>query len=214
MKQRLSILLAFSLFAPTSFAQETQANPAPAPAVAAQPSEAAPTTELTLTSTPDGADIEMDGAFVGNTPSTVALANGDHTVRVTKRGYQPYEKKLRTSGGSVSLRAELEVVQSQPTVNENINANVTVDAPKLSTVQTSCLIINREIQLGGPVWNQGKRRYMYVDSYNLSPQFVKTKYKDNDVTEIIKEGVRVIVVHSSEEIKDARISCQGQVPQR
>jgi hypothetical protein len=210
----LGILLAFSLFAPTSFAQGTKENPPPAPAIQAQPADAGRTTELTIVSTPDGADIEVDGAFVGNTPSTVALANGDHTVRVIRKGYRPYEKKLRTSGGSVSLRAELEAVQSQPTVNENINANVTIDAPKPSTIQTPCLIINREIQLNGPVWNQGRRRYMYVDSYNLSPRFVKTQYKDNDVTEIIKEGVRVIVVNSSEEIKDARISCQGQIPQR
>jgi len=83
---------------------------APAPEVAAPPAEAVPTTELTLISTPDGADIELDGAFVGNTPSTIALANGDHTVRVTKKGYQPYEKKLRTSGGNISLRAELDPI--------------------------------------------------------------------------------------------------------
>jgi len=86
-------------------------TPAPAQAVTAQPTDAAPTTELTIISTPDGADIELDGAFVGTTPSTVALANGDHTVRVSKKGYQLYEKKLRTSGGSVSLRAGLEVAQ-------------------------------------------------------------------------------------------------------
>lgn len=87
-------------------------TPAPAaPAVAAQPADAALTTELTLISTPNGADIELDGAFVGSTPSTIAVANGDHTVRVSKKGYRLYEKKLRTSGGSVSLRVELDVTQ-------------------------------------------------------------------------------------------------------
>jgi hypothetical protein len=30
-------------------------------------------------------------------------------VRVSKKGYQPYEKKLRTTGGTVSLRADLDV---------------------------------------------------------------------------------------------------------
>jgi hypothetical protein len=83
---------------------------APAPEAAVQPAGAASTTELTLLSAPDGADIELDGAFVGSTPSTVALANGDHTVRVTKKGYQPYEKKLRTSGGTINLRAELDPI--------------------------------------------------------------------------------------------------------
>ena len=87
---------------------------ASAPVTAAsgeQSAQAAPSTELTLNSTPDGADIELDGAFVGSTPSTVVVANGDHTVRVTKSGFRPYEKKLRTSGGAVSLRAELEMGQ-------------------------------------------------------------------------------------------------------
>lgn len=83
-------------------------TPAPAPADAAQPADAPLATELTLISTPDGADIELDGAFVGNTPSTVVLTIGDHTVRVSKKGYRPYERKLRTSGGIINIRAELE----------------------------------------------------------------------------------------------------------
>jgi hypothetical protein len=64
-----------------------------------------------LISTPDRADIELDGTSVGSTPSTVALSNGDHTVRVSKKGYRLYEKKLRILGGSVSFRVELEVAQ-------------------------------------------------------------------------------------------------------
>lgn len=66
-------------------------------------------TEVTVNSKPESADIEVDGAFVGNTPSTIHLVSGDHIVRVMKEGYQPYERKLRTSGGSVSLQAVLQV---------------------------------------------------------------------------------------------------------
>jgi len=87
---------------------------APAPSsdtvALAQQATTTATTELTFISTPDGADIELDGAFVGSAPSTVSVANGDHTVRITKKGYRPYEKKLRTSGGTVSLRADLDVI--------------------------------------------------------------------------------------------------------
>lgn len=68
----------------------------------------AASTELTLTSMPDGADVEIDGAFVGSTPSTIPIASGDHTVRVSKRGYQPYERRLRVNGGSISVHADLE----------------------------------------------------------------------------------------------------------
>jgi PEGA domain len=36
----------------------------------------------TLGSDPPGADIDVDGSFVGNTPSDVQIAEGEHTVAV------------------------------------------------------------------------------------------------------------------------------------
>jgi hypothetical protein len=47
--------------------------PSPTPFVPALPSAAAPAS-LNIESTPLGADIEIDGAFVGNTPSSVTVA--------------------------------------------------------------------------------------------------------------------------------------------
>lgn len=62
-----------------------------------------------LVSVPDGADIEIDGSFVGNTPSDVQVREGDHTVTVKKAGFKDWERKLKVSGGSsVHLNAELE----------------------------------------------------------------------------------------------------------
>ena len=67
------------------------------------------TGKLSVTSLPDGADIEVDGSFVGNTPSDVQVADGEHTVAVKKAGYKDWERKLKVSGGSsVHLNAELE----------------------------------------------------------------------------------------------------------
>ena len=43
--------------------------------------------KLAISSVPDGADIEVDGSFVGNTPSVIELASGDHSVLVKKPGY-------------------------------------------------------------------------------------------------------------------------------
>jgi PEGA domain len=72
---------------------------------------AALTGKLSLISIPDGADIEVDGSFVGNTPSDVQVTEGDHTVTVRKAGFKDWERKLRVSGGSsVRLNAELEKV--------------------------------------------------------------------------------------------------------
>ena len=51
--------------------------------------------EVALNSTPSGADIEVDGAFVGSTPSTIGIAPGDHVITIDKKGFKPWERKLR-----------------------------------------------------------------------------------------------------------------------
>lgn len=78
----------------------TQA-PAPAPVVPAAP-------KITVTSNPVGADIEIDGSFVGNTPSSVDMTPGDHVIRITKSGYAPWERKMKVMTGSININAELE----------------------------------------------------------------------------------------------------------
>jgi hypothetical protein len=67
---------------------------------------------LIIDSTPPGADIELDGAFVGNTPSTIVVAPGSHEISVKKRGFTPWTRKMSITGGSVHLNAELEVGSS------------------------------------------------------------------------------------------------------
>ena len=64
--------------------------------------------KLSVVSNPPGADIEVDGAFVGNTPSTIDIPVGEHTVAVSKNGYKNWERKLKTTGGNVNLNVELE----------------------------------------------------------------------------------------------------------
>jgi len=68
-------------------------------------------TRVTVTSAPDGADIAVDGSFVGNAPSTVNLTEGDHTITVTRNGYKTWERKIKAIGGMVRLNAELEAQQ-------------------------------------------------------------------------------------------------------
>lgn len=65
-------------------------------------------TAISITSIPPGADLEVDGKFVGNTPSSVSLASGEHAIKVTKKGYKTWERNLTASGGTVNLNAELE----------------------------------------------------------------------------------------------------------
>jgi len=61
-----------------------------------------------VSSTPDGADIEVDGSFVGNTPSTVGVSAGQHKLSVKKSGFKPWERSITVSGGQVNVNATLE----------------------------------------------------------------------------------------------------------
>ncbi|MBI3475217.1 MAG: PEGA domain-containing protein [Acidobacteria bacterium] len=67
-------------------------------------------TLVLFSSIPPGAEIQMDGNFVGSTPSSIPAAPGEHSVRITKNGYRPWERTVKTLGGEVTISAELEAV--------------------------------------------------------------------------------------------------------
>jgi len=64
--------------------------------------------QLQISSVPAGADIEIDGNFVGSTPSTLAVAAGQHRLIVKKSNYKPWEKKITITSGQISVNAVLE----------------------------------------------------------------------------------------------------------
>jgi hypothetical protein len=63
---------------------------------------------LEIASSPVGAEIEIDGKFVGNTPSSIQLTPGEYDVSVKKSGYAGWQRKVKVTGGDVNLVAELE----------------------------------------------------------------------------------------------------------
>lgn len=64
---------------------------------------------VAIKSTPDGADITIDGKFVGTTPSTLQVAPGEHTIIIEKSGFKPWERTITmNSNGIVTLDATLE----------------------------------------------------------------------------------------------------------
>jgi len=83
--------------------------------------ESANATQATvqIDSNPAGADIELDGAFAGNTPSSVGVPAGEHAIKITKAGYKAWERKLRISSGSVKIAAELEKQEVAPPASES-----------------------------------------------------------------------------------------------
>jgi hypothetical protein len=79
-------------------------DPSATPAVAAAPVMAS----LSVDASVPGADIEVDGAFVGSTPSTLSVSPGQHTIAVKKKGYADWSRTMNVAGSGVHLSAELE----------------------------------------------------------------------------------------------------------
>jgi hypothetical protein len=76
---------------------------------AAVPSSAAEPSTVVIKSTPDGADITIDGKFIGNTPSTIKLTAGDHTILIEKSGFKAWQRTMTVSpAGRVTVDASLE----------------------------------------------------------------------------------------------------------
>jgi hypothetical protein len=85
-----------------------------------------PTGEATaeISSEPAGADIEIDGSFVGTTPSLVGIRAGKHTMRVSKRGYERWERTLESSTGKINIAAVLEPMHGDKAGTSHTSAEV------------------------------------------------------------------------------------------
>ncbi|HLA94402.1 MAG TPA: PEGA domain-containing protein [Pyrinomonadaceae bacterium] len=67
---------------------------------------------LQVKSSPEGAEITVNGNFVGSTPSSFVLKAGEHTIVIKKPGFQPWERNISLlAGSSITLDAALEKVQ-------------------------------------------------------------------------------------------------------
>lgn len=63
---------------------------------------------VSVNSDPPGADIYVDGAFVGNTPSTLHLSAGEHAIKIESAGKKSWERQLDVLKDSkVTLSAAL-----------------------------------------------------------------------------------------------------------
>jgi hypothetical protein len=90
----------------------------PAPVVAPMKVQVAPV-RLSISSDPTGAEITLDGKYLGSTPSQSLTPEGDHTIKVSKRGFVAWERTLTIkSGDSIAVNAELEKLPSfQPKIS-------------------------------------------------------------------------------------------------
>jgi PEGA domain len=63
---------------------------------------------VTVTSTPDLGEIQVNGTFRGQTRSVIRLSPGTYEVSVQKKGYAPWTRSIEvTAGSELTLHAEL-----------------------------------------------------------------------------------------------------------
>jgi hypothetical protein len=64
---------------------------------------------IVINSVPDGADVYVDGGFVGDASTTLKLAPGKHAIRVAFKGYKDWNRELSVLPSSdVKLTARLD----------------------------------------------------------------------------------------------------------
>jgi len=72
-------------------------------------------TSLTIKSTPDGADITVDGKYSGSTPSKLMFTTGEHTIVVEEAGYTTWQRTITiTPGNEININA---VLDKKPSAN-------------------------------------------------------------------------------------------------
>jgi PEGA domain len=87
---------------------------ASAPVQAAAVAAAAPVaqaTSITVDASAPNCDIEVDGSFVGSTPSTINLTPGKHEVVVKKTGYKDWSRSMTVTSGTIRVSADMVSLQ-------------------------------------------------------------------------------------------------------
>lgn len=92
---------------PPAQVTQTAAMVKPMAAAAAPAAAAGEVASVTVNSNEPGADIEVNGSFVGNAPTTLKLAPGQYAITVRK-GAQVWQRSLQVTPGSITLNASFE----------------------------------------------------------------------------------------------------------
>jgi hypothetical protein len=81
----------------------------PVPAANAATGKPTKTGTLSISSSPKIANVTVDGVAMGNTPSSLKLPPGQHSIAVSLGGYKDWVTSVTVEAGStVSVRADLE----------------------------------------------------------------------------------------------------------
>lgn len=97
-----------------------------------------PTGILSVTSTPEGASVWLDGKLTTATNTSISYKPGWYTIRIGKEGYQTWEKKIRIQG-EVVTRSDAFLIPNNPSLRALTITGIV--SPSLSPMGTKVAYI-------------------------------------------------------------------------
>ncbi|WP_169302025.1 PEGA domain-containing protein [Thermococcus gammatolerans] len=93
---------------------------------------------LSVTSEPAGADVYIDGNYVGTTPLTnYKLSPGEHEVKIKKDGYKEYTKTVTITAGEKKTLSTSLVLLLPPTSSTTTASGITTTSTTTTTTTTT-----------------------------------------------------------------------------
>lgn len=127
---------------------------------------------LIVSSTPDNADVFIDGKFVGNTPGAHQVIIGDHTVSIRKPGYNAEDRTILIKENE-SSRIEVKLDNIIPiTINPTPkNASIFIDGQKQNSNSTKVIAGKHVIKL------TAMRYYDFEKKININEPYKTYNFK-------------------------------------
>jgi hypothetical protein len=92
----------------------------------------------------------LDQNFVGNTPSTINVPAGKHSISVRRIGFQDWTREMNFSGGTITLSAVM-VAGSNTTVTPSSPQNADMTPPEMSVADAAR--VNKAAKANQPLSN-------------------------------------------------------------
>ena len=112
----------------------------------ASPTANAESATLAVGSTPEGADITVDGKYKGSTPSSLRVEAGDHSVSIDKPGFKNWQHTVSVDAGS-SIRLDMTLEPGQSTNSVQVSPNPPVSAPQSHEATPAAVQFTNSIQV-------------------------------------------------------------------
>jgi hypothetical protein len=87
------------------------ADPNGVPSLGTAVAPVAQVSSITVDASAPNCDIEVDGSFMGSTPSTLNLAPGKHDIVVKRAGYKDWTRSMTVASGTIRVSADMVAAQ-------------------------------------------------------------------------------------------------------